>query len=420
MKTLLTSIAAASLLAALAQAQPRFTVTDLGVVGADGQPFQITTNGLGAGAAMAGSALHATIWYQGKPYDLGTLTGQNSQAFGANVFDQPGYGPGAVVGEAQTSKPDPDGEDFCSLTALGLPSSGTCLPFLWRSGVMYALPTLGGNNGIANKINYANEVAGTAENTIYDSTCPSGFVQHQSKPIIWHYAAANQLPTYPGDPDGSAMAINDAGQAAGASGTCAPASMISAINLQPLHALLWQNGTATDLGNLGGTGHFFGIEAEFLNNSGQVVGWSDTKGDTNFHAFLWTKGTGMQDLGTVGTDVNSLAIGINDSGVVVGASIDVNFNPRAFVSVGQSLVDLNTLIPGGSPLYLFTACNINDAGQITGIALDQSGNVHAYVATPTLTEEIGVSATELTPAADAASAPRAQLPRFRLGGKVRN
>jgi probable HAF family extracellular repeat protein len=68
-----------------------------------------------------------------------------------------------------------------------------------------------------------------------------------------------------------------------------------------------------------------------------VVGWSDTKGDTNFHAFLWTRGTGMQDLGTVGTDVNSLAIGINDNGVVVGASLDVNFNPRAFVSVGQSL-----------------------------------------------------------------------------------
>src|ERR1700722_15244519 len=119
MKTLLTFIAAGSLLAVSVQAQPRFTVTDLGAVGADGQPFQITTNGLGAGAAMAGSALHAAIWYQGKSIDLGTLSGQNSQAFGANVFDQPGYGPGAVVGEAQTSKPDPDGEDFCSLTALG-------------------------------------------------------------------------------------------------------------------------------------------------------------------------------------------------------------------------------------------------------------------------------------------------------------
>src|SRR5580704_14381487 len=126
MNTLLTFISAGSLLAALVQAQPRFTVTDLGAVGATGQPFQITTNGLGAGASMAGSTLHATMWYQGKTYDLGTLRGQNSQAFGANVFDQPGYGSGAVVGEAQTSKPDPDGEDFCSLTALGLSPSGTC------------------------------------------------------------------------------------------------------------------------------------------------------------------------------------------------------------------------------------------------------------------------------------------------------
>ena len=121
---------------------------------------------------MAGDALHAVVWYKGQMHDLGTLRGKNSQAFGANVLEQPGYGPGLVVGEAETSKPDPDGEDFCSFTVLGLPPSGSCLPFLWRNGVMYPLPTLGGNNGIANKINYADEVAGTAENTVYDATCP--------------------------------------------------------------------------------------------------------------------------------------------------------------------------------------------------------------------------------------------------------
>ncbi|HTX34293.1 MAG TPA: hypothetical protein VME43_04700 [Bryobacteraceae bacterium] len=416
MKPMLTSLAAGSLLALVAAAQtPRYTVTDLGNVGADGQPFQTTNNGLDVGSAMVGNALHAVAWYQGQMYDLGTLKGENSQAFGTNMLDQPGYRPGLVVGEAQTSKPDPDGEDFCSFTALGLLPSGSCLPFLWRNGVMYALPTLGGNNGIANKINYADEIAGTAENTMYDATCPSGMIQHQFLPVVWQFAVPHQLPTYPGDPDGSAMAINDGGQAAGASGTCAPSSPISAINLQPLHALLWENGTATDLGNLGGTGQFFGIEAEYLNNAGQVVGWSDLKGDANFHAFLWTKGTGMQDLGTVGSDVNSLAIGINDAGDVVGASLDANFNPRAFLRVGQNLLDLNDLLPAGSPLYLLTACSINRARQITGIAIDLAGNIHAYLATPVRDADSGASMWAVAPAPGSANARRPQLPRFQIG-----
>src|ERR1700719_444805 len=51
----------------------------------------------------------------------------------------------------------------------------------------------------------------------------------------------------------------------------------------------------TDLGTLGGKSSF----AFSANALGQVVGSSD-KGDGNSHAFLWTKKTGMQDLGTLG------------------------------------------------------------------------------------------------------------------------
>src|ERR1035438_2927730 len=114
----MTTIAAGSLLAAVAMAQsPRFTVTDLGKVGPLGQPLQITNNGLVAGAAAVGSALHGVLWYNGRMLDLGTpgLKGQNSQAFGVNVSGQ-------SVGEAETSNPDPKGEDFCGFAALGLPS----------------------------------------------------------------------------------------------------------------------------------------------------------------------------------------------------------------------------------------------------------------------------------------------------------
>ena len=298
-------------------------------------------------------------------------------AFGMNLWGQ-------AVGEAQTNHPDPKGEDFCGFTALGLQSSGTtCVPFMWQNGVMNALPTLGGGNGFADQINSLGEAAGTAENNTLDSTCPSGGAQKlQFKPVVWQNGGIHGLATFPGDPDGNAHAINDVAQVAGESGVCASFNPIWLTNLQPLHALLWEDGQVINLGNLGGTGHGNGISALNLNNRGQVVGFSDLKGDTDFHGFVWNQGSGMQDLGTVSGDVNSAAIGINDAGQIVGVSLDASFNPRAFLRLDQSLIDLNTLVPANSPLYLATACSINAAGEIIGIAFDSTGNLHAYMAVP--------------------------------------
>ena len=379
-QTVLKSIVGGHLIAAVAMAQsPTYKGIDLGMVGPNGQPFAITNNGLVAGAAQIGDIVRAELGYKGRGVDLGQpgLKGQNSMAFSVNAWGQ-------AVGEAQTGSPDPQGEDFCGFAALGLASSGTtCLPFVWQNGVMHPLPTLGGNNGVANQISGAGEAAGMAENNTPDSTCPSGGPQKlEFKPVVWQIGDVRELPTYPGDPDGNAHAINDSGQAAGGSGICAAFNPIWLTNLQPLHALLWEGGKTTDLGSLGGTGHGDGITALNLNNHGQVIGSSDLQGDASFHAFLWTHDTGMQDLGTLQGDVSSAAIGINDIGQIVGVSLDANFNPRAFLRQGQELIDLNTLVPAGSPLDLATACSINAAGEIVGIAFDNSGNVHAYLAVP--------------------------------------
>jgi len=379
-QTVLKTIIGGHLIAAVAMAQlPTYKVIDLGTVGPNGQPFAITRNGLVAGSAQNGDILTAEVWYKGRVVDLGQpgLKGQNSQAFSVNAWGQ-------AVGEAQTGSPDPQSEDFCGFAALGLASSGTtCLPFLWQDGVMHPLPTLGGNNGLANQINSTGQTVGMAEKDKPDSTCPSGGPQKlEFKPVAWQNGTARELPTYAGDPDGNAHAINDSGQAAGGSGVCAAFNPIWLTNLQPLHALLWESGKVVDLGNLGGTGHGDGIMALDLNNHGQVIGSSDLPGDASFHAFLWTHETGMRDLGTVQGDVDSAAIGINDIGQVVGVSLDANFNPRAFLRQGQEMIDLNTLIPAGSPLYLASACSINAAGEIVGFAFDSSGNVHAYLAVP--------------------------------------
>src|ERR1019366_7589159 len=172
--------------------------------------------------------------------------------------------------------------------------------------------------------------------------------------------------------------------AVGASGNCATFNPIDLYNLVPVHALLWEKGKATDLGNLGGqTGQAGGNIALDINNLGQVVGNSDLPGDTTFHAFLWTRKTGMQDLGTLSGDVASLSISINDAGAIVGASLDANFSPRAFLWEKGVMTDLNTLIVGNSPLYLLSGCSINSRGEITGLGLTSTGEIHTYLATPT-------------------------------------
>jgi probable HAF family extracellular repeat protein len=149
------------------------------------------------------------------------------------------------------------------------------------------------------------------------------------------------------------------------------------------HALLWENGVATDLGNLGGTGGIAGNHACAINNRGQVVGHSELTNDTTFHGFLWTKAAGMRDLGTLPGDYASLALGINDGGEVVGASLDANFNLRAVLweNDGQ-MADLNTLIPAKSDLYLLMAESVNSSGQIIGLAVTSAGVVHGFLATP--------------------------------------
>ena len=89
---------------------------------------------------------------------------------------------------------------------------------------------------------------------------------------------------------------------------------------------LAQQYTITDLGVLKGDNESSGF---WINNSGQVVGCSDTQTSQGYpctgtvagqHAFLWSKGSGLKDLGTVQGGNVSGAIGINDLGTVVGYS----------------------------------------------------------------------------------------------------
>jgi probable HAF family extracellular repeat protein len=345
---------------------PRYVVKDLGTLGGTvGQGRGINNKDWITGFALLphNMAFRAFLRKNRRNIDLGTLGGPNSNTF-AKPTEQ-----GEVAGAAETSNPDPLGEDFCFF--------GThliCLAFVWQNGTMTALPTLGGNNGTANYINNHNQVAGLAENTTLDSTCPSS--EYQAEPVIWNKDVPQQLPTVSGDPDGAVNAINNQGVAVGGSGDCATSGTFS------LHALLWQNGSATNLGSLGGT---LFSDAFNVNDRGVVVGSSDLAGDTNFwafpfinnHAFLWRNGA-LTDLGTLPGDPSSFAFSINNMGQIVGQG------SRAIFWNDEELTDLNTLVPGPpfSQLYLLSAFDINDRGEIVGEGLAINGDLHAYLAIP--------------------------------------
>ena len=81
------------------------------------------------------------------------------------------------------------------------------------------------------------------------------------------------------------------------------------------HAVLWANGTVTDLGTLPGGVWSFGRD---INNRGQVVGESLIP-SSGYRAFVWQDGA-MINLGTLPGGVESYARGINDHGHIVGAS----------------------------------------------------------------------------------------------------
>jgi len=348
----------------------RYTVTDLGTLGGSfSLPFAINNRGQVDGfSTLRGDAVvHSFVLENGVMIDLGTLGGPNSQSFaGLNEKTQ-------VAGSAEIPTPDPHGEDFC-----GLGTHLICLGFLWQNGVMTPLDTLGGNNGQAAEVNDLGQLAGYAEKSTSDPDCPAPQVL-QFRPVTWTKGVIQALPLYKDDTEGAAFWINNAGEVVGASGPCAAYDPRYGLPLQPQHALLWRNGKAIDLGNLGGE---INNAAFAINDLSEIIGASDLRRDKVQHAFLWQKGV-MTDLGTLQGDVESAALGINNLGQVVGVSTDPDGNIRAFLWQNGMMIDLNSLIPADSPLFLWHGFGINSAGQIVGFALQaETGEVHAFLATP--------------------------------------
>ncbi|MEG9438252.1 hypothetical protein JAO29_19045 [Edaphobacter sp. HDX4] len=379
-----TILTAALAVPAAAQA-PKYTVTDLGVLGNGNNSSGFDMNGVGwvggSSNLTPGGPQHAFLWYGFGPLkDLGTLGGPacpncNSAADGPNWF-------GEVPVLSEIPKTDPNGEDFGGF--------GTHLQIrgaIWKFGKLNALPNLpGGHNAVPIGINNLGQSIGWAESGVHDPTCATltPFQVMRFQAVRWDSTGQIHELTplkSKGDTVSFAFGINDRGQAVGTSGTCSNVGLPPAfVNGQ--HAVLWErDGTPRYLGMLGDANNNI---ASSINELGEVAGTSVFT-DGTAHAFFWTKATGMKDIGTLPGAFATIAPccnTINNRNQIVGFSFGEN-GSTAFLWQDNVIRDLNTLAVD-SPLQLLTAQSINDAGQITGqgCVMPACTELHAFRATP--------------------------------------
>ena len=374
-----------------ASAQQTYKIFDLGVnkstdnfnmvMGLNNEGWAENMDGFGNPPILSLSTTvasgRAVMSIYGINIDLGTLGGANSWTNYGGINDR-----GEAVGMAETSVPDPNGEDMC---AFG--TKKTCRGFLWRHGHITALSTLGGNNGQASAINNRGQIVGISETTVPDSGCPSGKQPGTTiLPVMWEEGEIRALPTLPGEPDGFAQGLNNQGQAVGATGTCTSFAM---------HAVLWENDHAFQLADLGHTGS----DAYAINDHGQAVGYVSTTDGSTIVASLWPNGahSAVTNLGILPGDGAAFATGINNRGQVVGSTLNSGGWSRGFIWQDNVMTDLNTLIPRDSNLFINAASNINERGQISGMATvltgPDAGKVHAILLTPA-SDQIGESVAD--------------------------
>lgn len=150
-------------------------------------------------------------------------------------------------------------------------------------------------------------------------------------------------------PQPGALGINDAGHSVGFAHVPGP------LSTSPYHATLWRDGSATDLGTLGGAVSI----ARAINNAGVVVGNSSTSGTSGSRATLWQNG-GVFDLGTLGGNFGA-ANDINEKNQIVGSSHTADGLSRATLWDNGAIIDLGAFDGGES-----FASAINESGLIVG------------------------------------------------------
>ena len=307
--------------------------------------------------------------------DLGTLGGPNSSEFASPLINNQG----TITGASDTADSDPNSPNCYNpdclvnhayiwtrgiLTDLGgLPGgfgsegngindhnqiagqslNGLIDPLLgtpagiavlWQSnGQIIDLGTLGGNQSLAATVNNRGQVVGGAANTIPDEFSMFGWGT-QTRAFLWQKGTMSDLGTLGGS-DAFAIFVNQRGQVAGVAYTNSTPNLATGVPTQD--PFLWENGKMSDLGSLGGTLSFVNA----FNNRGQVAGESNLAGDLTSHPFLWD-GKTLKDLGTLGGSFG-FATSLDDLGEVGGGARTPDEVLHAFLWTNGVMKDLGTI-----------------------------------------------------------------------------
>lgn len=354
-----------------------YRVTVLSSAGAAGN--SIDDLGLISGShTLANASVHATLWGFGTQVDLGTLG--TGAALNSTVLWPVKNNIGLISGISLTDQLDPNKEGWSCAFFIANPNSNVCLGFLWDplSRKMRPLPALGGYNGFATGTNDLAQTVGWAETAVHDPSCVFPQVL-QFLPVVWGPGRqeVHPLPLIAGDSSGAATAINDGGQVVGISGACGFA--VGATTAR--HAVLWDNGTVTELVNPNGAPYW--NTPMMINQRGDVVGFAGVPGDAAgayTPPFLWTRKGGWVFLPLLAGDIAGVATSINEERQIVGYSNDIDNHFHPWIYRDGVTTNLNELIEPGSALTgpIALAFDINDRGEITGTTTTGQ----AFVATP--------------------------------------
>jgi len=241
--------------------------------------------------------------------------------------------------------------------------------FAWQNGTLTDLGTLpGGSSSFAYFISDNGLITGGSENGAFDPNV--GTPEYHA--VLWSNGTVTDLGTL-GGTSSNGNGVNDAGQVIGTAQNAIPDPFsIAGLGTQT-RAFLWQNGKIHDLSTLGGPDSF----PQYVNNNGQVAGVSYTSynpdpntGLPPLDPFLWDNGT-MKDLGNLGGTndfIGPFLYGLNNRGEVTGTmALTGDQVYHAFLWDGKKLIDLNTSSGGLGGNYSF-AQGLNDAGEVVGIA----------------------------------------------------